>query len=110
MPRCDYAHIHRPFLALVVSVLQSPSPRQRSRKEKHYTGWKRNNKNSFIEYLICPGNLASFLTYLDSQSPVIYQAKAILLINDNTGTQMQGLFGLFVLLISKLVLSTSMLQ
>lgn len=55
-------------------------------------GWERNNKNSFTGHLICPGHLARSLTYLDAQSPVIYQAKAIPLITDNTVTQMQGFF------------------
>lgn len=67
--------------------------------------WIRNNKSSFIEHLICLRHLTSTLTYLDLQRQVIYQTKAILLINSNTVTQIQDFF-----LIPKLVLSASTQQ
>lgn len=59
-----------------------------SRKGK-YIGWKRNDKNTFIEYLICSRHLTSSHVYLNTQRQVC-QVKAILFINDNTVTQIQG--------------------
>ena len=71
--------------------------------------------NTFIEYLICPRHLTSSLMYLNTQRQVVYQAKAILFINDNTVTQIQGCFLIIIIIIiiiiaAKLVLSTSTLQ
>ena len=53
--------------------------------------------------------------YLNTQRQVVYQAKAILFVNDNTVTQIQGCFLIIIIIIiiiiaAKLVLSTSTLQ
>lgn len=68
--------------------------------------WKRNNKNSFIEHLICPRHLISSLTYLNTQRQVLYQAKAVLLLILIILWLRSKIF-FFIL---KLMLSTSTLQ
>lgn len=64
------------------------------KREIYHMQWKGNNKNSFIEHLICTRHLIHSLPYLSAQRQAVHQAKDILLENDNTVTQIQG--GLFL--------------